>query len=191
MNNRAGLRRGALALCLVVATFGVTACGGATGSNSAQKTEESTVATPTTPAFHPDNVAPITAPAVPEPVDDPGLHVTWQLQATSIGLSGGSIITVLVRNNNEMPLPIDAIAAPTLRLSDGTVVDRIDAATAGIAGQDTLDYPLGAHASTNLRFAFSVSPGNLANAVFEIGNVHFEGNLNVQASTRATAGATQ
>lgn len=127
--------------------------------------------------FVPNVVDTTIVPATAVSVDDRGLNVTWALQSSSYASNGGTIITVKMTNNNDVILPADVLAPPLLFLNDGTEVPLLDAASAGIAGQDGLDLPLGAHATTNLRYAFDTAPGNLWNAAFEIGNVRFEGNL--------------
>lgn len=141
-------------------------------------TESLQVTTSTTPSFEAKEVPVKTAEPISKPVEDEGLGVTWELQGTVSGYQGGSVLTLLLTNNNDVPLPPEAIGDPVLTLSDGTVVDRLDAAAAGVEDQDGLDLPLGAGASTNLRYPFNVAPGNLWNAKLEIGNVRFEGNLN-------------
>lgn len=141
-------------------------------------TQSLQVTTSAAPAFEEKDVPVKKAEVLTEPVKDEGLNVTWELQGTVGGNAGGSVLTLLVTNNNEAPLPPEAIGDPVLKLSDGTVVERLDAEAAGVAGQDGLDLPLGAGASTNLRYPFNVAPGNLWNASLEIGNVLFEGNLN-------------
>ncbi|MGV0341299.1 hypothetical protein [Corynebacterium mastitidis] len=135
------------------------------------------VTTSETPAFQPEDVETIVAENRWEPVVDTGLNVRWHLQATASGNAGGSILTVEVTNLNDVAIPQDAIGDPILTINGGTIVDRLDAEASGVAGQDGLDRPLGAHATTNLRYAFDVAPGNLYDAEFEIGNVKFEGSL--------------
>nr|WP_227658955.1 MULTISPECIES: hypothetical protein [unclassified Corynebacterium] len=135
------------------------------------------VTTSETPAYQPRDVDTIVTNNKAEPVVDTGLNVRWHMQGTVGGDAGGSIITVEITNLNDVPIPPDAIGDPILTINGGTTVDRLDAAASGVGGQDGLDRPLGAHATTNLRYAFDVAPGNLYNAAFEIGNVKFEGRL--------------
>ncbi|MCZ9308192.1 hypothetical protein ACUY3K_06395 [Corynebacterium uberis] len=129
-------------------------------------------------AFQPKDVEPTTVEDFTEFVGDTGLNVRWKLQGTVGSNAGGAVITLAVHNLNDVPLPADAIGDPTLTLNDGTQVNRLDAEAAGVAGQDGLDRPLGVGATTNLRYAFDVAPGNLWDAQFKIGNVIFKGNLN-------------
>lgn len=131
-----------------------------------------------TPTFEPRDVPEINAEDITEPVEDTGLGLTYELQGTTSGNTGGSIITVLVTNNNDVAFPPDALDEPTLRLNDGTEIDSLDAEAAGVAGEDRLDLPLGVGASTNLRFPFDVGTGGLSGATFELGNVRFTGQLN-------------
>lgn len=136
------------------------------------------VTTSEAPAFEPKDVDPITVEDFTDFAGDTGLNVRWKLQGTTSSNIGGSILTVEVHNLNDVALPADAIGDPTLTLSDGTTVNRLDGEAAGVGGQDGLDRPLGVAASTNLRYAFDVAPGNLYDAEFKIGNVIFKGNLN-------------
>lgn len=105
-----------------------------------------------------------------EPQEDPGLHLRYELQGAGYNNAGGSIIYVLVRNDNDIALPVEALPTPTLRVGDQeiTPVDQ---------GTIKLDLPLGAHASTNLAFAYDTYFNNLYNATFQIGNVVYSGNL--------------
>lgn len=49
-----------------------------------------------------------------EPVKDKGLGVSWELQGVySDNNSGGSVVTILLKNENDVPLPVDAFEDPT------------------------------------------------------------------------------
>lgn len=174
MNKNQTIALGGLALCC---TLTLTACSQGSEGQVGDPEGSIEVTTSETPAYQPQDVDTIVAENKWEPVVDTGLNVRWHMQGTVSGNAGGSIITVEVTNLNDVPVPQDAIGDPILTINGGTTVDRLDAEASGVAGQDGLDRPLGAHATTNLRYAFDVAPGNLYNAEFEIGNVKFEGSL--------------
>ena len=167
------LRRAAAAAVVVLVGTGLAACG---EEDTAQK-EGLEVTTSQTPDFVPEEAAQKRVDATEDNVEDPGLHLRYTLQGTVSGQAGGSIITVEVENLNDVPVPPDALAKPALELSDGSTADLMDAEAAGVAGQDGLGRPLGAGATTNLRYPFNVSPGSLSSATFTLGNVVFEGQL--------------
>ncbi|KQB86889.1 hypothetical protein [Corynebacterium lowii] len=171
--NRRTALAGTVACCALV----LTACSQGGEGTVGDPEGSIEVTTSETPAYQPQDVDTIVAENTGEPVVDTGLNVRWHLQGTVSGNAGGSIITVEVTNLNDVAIPQDTIGDPTLTINGGTIVDRLDAEASGVLGQDGLDRPLGAHATTNLRYAFDVSPGNLYNAAFEIGNVRFEGSL--------------
>lgn len=112
-----------------------------------------------------------------ELVDDPGMDVAYKWQGTSYSPSGGCVVTIVVVNKSDMPMPVDALGEPVLTYNNGIDAQRLRGEQSGLQN-DGLDLPLGAGASTNLHFAFDVSPGNLGDAQFRIGNVRFSGNLN-------------
>lgn len=119
------------------------------------------------------------------PVEDEGYGVTWWNQGVYQDNITGSVLTIKVRNNNDLPLPADAISDPVLEVADGnggwTGIDLLpydpDVNTNLMA--PGLDRPLGAGATTNLQYRFDVAPGNLWNARLSIGNVVWEGNMNL------------
>lgn len=119
------------------------------------------------------------------PVEDAGLGVTWWNQGAYQDNITGSVITIKVRNDNEVPLPPDAITDPVLELADGnggwTEVEQLpyDPEVNTNLMAPGLDRPLGAGASTNLQYRFDVAPGNLWNARLSIGNVVWEGDMNL------------
>lgn len=119
-----------------------------------------------------------------EPVKDEGLNVQFELQGLYTD-SGGTVVTVKIHNLNEVPMPADALSEPTLERADGNggwaKVDPIayDPEVNVDLPAPGLDHPLGAGASTNLQYLYNVSPGNLWNARFSIGNVSYVGDLNL------------
>lgn len=117
-----------------------------------------------------------------EPVLDEGLNVEYHFQGTAWGTYGGTVVTVAVTNLNDEALPPEALGEPELRYDDGTGSTTADLLETTVPEgapplQVPLDLPLGAGATTNLRFTYDVSRGNLYDAEFEIGNVIYEGNL--------------
>lgn len=164
-------RAGATLVLAVAAAVTLAGCGGEDGD-----TEDLSV-TNQTPTFIPDEAQEKQADADDDDVEDPGLHLAYTLQGTVSGLSGGSIITVKVHNLNDVAVPPDALDQPKLTLGDGTSADSLDAESAGVEGMDGLDHPLGAGATTNLRYPFDVTPDNLSDSKFRIGNVVFTGQL--------------
>ncbi|MDO5668740.1 MAG: hypothetical protein Q4G50_01925 [Corynebacterium sp.] len=165
------------ALVILSSALLLTAC----GTDETESPEEGLVVTTSqTPEAQPEAVDPVQAESLRGSTEDPGLGVEWIYQGVRSAPTGGSVVTVLVTNLNDEPLPPSAIPQPTLRYNSGggTMVDADP-----VANEDTdlplgLDLPLGPGASTNLRYAFSVSPGNMWDAELQVGNVIWEGNLN-------------
>ena len=166
------------ALALLACSVLLTACSGETGGNGGD--ESINVTTSETPVAAASQVDPVEAESLRGKTTDPGLNVDMRYQGVRSGTTGGSIITVLVTNLNDEPLPVDALPQPTLTYNSGggTMVDAEP-----MTGDNTdmtlgLDLPLGSGASTNVRYAFNVSPGNLWDAKLQVGNIIWEGNLN-------------
>lgn len=119
------------------------------------------------------------------PVDDEGYGVNWWNQGVYQDNITGSVLTIKVRNNNDLPLPADAISDPVLEVADGnggwTGIDLLpyDPEVNTNLMAPGLDRPLGAGATTNLQYRFDVAPGNLWNARLTIGNVVWEGDMNL------------
>lgn len=138
-------------------------CSGGSGEDGTTAVAPSTSVAPT---FEAKEVEPVKVSNIAEPQVDPGLNIEVTLQAANSNpKASGSIIYVLVKNLNEMPLPTDAI---TVSLSGASPVTD---------GTVALDLPLGPEASTNLQFAFDASYSDLYNGTFTIGNLVYEGNL--------------
>lgn len=118
------------------------------------------------------------------PVKDEGLKVEWTLQGVYADDNQGTVVTILVKNLNDVPLPVDAFGNPTLKIGSGsnqTDVKQLpyDAEINTNIVAPGLDQPLGAGASTNLQYRFDTSPSNLWNSRLKIGNVTWVGNLNL------------
>lgn len=130
------------------------------------------------------SVAPITAPQIFGPVEDTGLGVTFHFQGTQPGAWGGTQVTIAIRNNNDKPLSPEAISTPTLTYNTGSGNDKASLLETTIPDsaeplQVELDAPLGAGATTNLKYTFDIARTNLYDASFTIGNVTWSGDLGV------------
>lgn len=180
----ARMSRAAVGLTLAGLGLGLTACTGVQPADQIEANESVTVTTSESPSFEPSDVAPVEAEQTFGPVEDPGLGVTWHFQGTDYGQWGGTVIHVAVTNDNDVPLPPDAIPAPRLEYNTGggnmTTADPLDTEIP----EDTppplqvpLDIPLGVGATTNLHFTFDVSRANLWDAEFQVGNAVWSGNL--------------
>ncbi|MCK7675091.1 hypothetical protein [Corynebacterium pygosceleis] len=168
-----------------LAVMALVACSGDDATAPAPVPEqETTSAAPVveekTP-FVPQQVDPVLVDQnLNTPAHDPGLNVDWQIMSVNYGNYGGTVIHVLVTNRNDVALPVDAFAPPTLAISDYagnlTEIQRMsEEQYPGLVS--ALDLPLGPGASTNLAYAFQTSYGALYNAEFRIGNVIFKGSL--------------
>lgn len=164
------------ALALLASSLLLTACSGDVDSGN----ESISVSTSETPVAAASEVAPVEAETLRGKTTDPGLNVDMRYQGVRSGNTGGSILTVLVTNLNDEPLAVDAIPQPTLTYNSGGGT-MVEAEPLSVDNTDMtlgLDLPLGSGASTNVRYAFNVSPGNLWDAKLQVGNVIWEGNLN-------------
>nr|WP_304503794.1 hypothetical protein [Corynebacterium lemuris] len=155
----------------------LTACGGNGDGTGSQESIE--VTTSQTPVAQAVEVEPRIAQTLRGTTTDPGLNVEWTYQGTRSGQYSGSVVTFLVRNLNDEPLPPSSIPAPKLQYNSGggTMTDATPLSNSDTELNLGLDLPLGAGASTNIQYAFEVSPGNLWDAELQVGNVIFEGNL--------------
>lgn len=101
-------RRFGAAGCLA-ATLSLVALAGCSSEDArttpGTPTQSLEVTTSAAPAFEEKDVPVKKAEVLTEPVKDEGLNVTWELQGTVGGNAGGSVLTLLVTNNNEAPLP--------------------------------------------------------------------------------------
>lgn len=146
--------------------------------------EDLVVSTSEVPSYQPEETEEqLITGDITEPVKDEGYGVTWWNQGAYQDNISGSVVTIKVRNDTDLPLPADAISDPVLEVADGnggwSEIDLLpydpDVNTNVVA--PGLDRPLGAGASTNLQYRFDVAPGNLWNARLKIGNVVWEGSL--------------
>ena len=97
-----------------IAATCLVACG-----DDSQGTSDTLVVTaqPTNPdspdpaPFVAQQVEPIVAPTLYEPIHDPGLNVDWTLRGVSSAPIGGIVVHVDVKNLNESALPTDVVKA--------------------------------------------------------------------------------
>lgn len=170
-------RVGISAAAILTTALLLAACGGdGDGTGSQERIEVTTSQTPVAPAVE---VEPEVAQTLRGTTTDPGLNVDWTYQGTRSGQYSGSVVTFLVHNLNDEPLPPESIPEPKLKYNSGggTMTDATAISSADTELNLGLDLPLGAGASTNIQYAFDVSPGNLWDAELQVGNVIFEGNL--------------
>ena len=177
------IRSAARIIAATLATVTLVACSGEKTDAPAPESEATSsapVVEEATP-FSPKQVEPVLVDQdLTEPAHDPGLNVDWQIMSVNYGNYGGSVIHVLITNRNDVALPADAFARPTLAISDYsgnlTEIQRMtEDQYPGLVS--ALDLPLGPGASTNLAYAFQTSYGSLYNAEFRIGNIIFKGSL--------------
>lgn len=169
-------RLGLSAAAILATALLLTACGDGDAANTEESIE---VTTSETPVAEARQVEPKVAENLYRVTTDPGLNVEWTYQGVRPGQTSGSVVTFLVRNLNEEPLAPADIPQPTLRYNSGggTMTEATPISNEDAALTLGLDLPLGSGASTNLRYAFNVSTGNLWDAELQMGNVIFEGNL--------------
>lgn len=174
-----------LAALTLACTLPLAACG--TGENGVGASGTQTPLEVTTPTGMPkeqfrveDTDKLVSEELTGEPVEDPAMDLTYKWQGSTNAPNGGSVIVVALRNDSDVPLPVDALKQPTLRYA-GSGRDKKDATPqdAEASGVDIvgLDLPLRPGATINAKYAFDVAPGNLYNAEFTIGNVTFSGDL--------------
>ncbi|WIM67110.1 hypothetical protein QP027_08230 [Corynebacterium breve] len=179
----------ALALACVTAAS-LVACGDSKSTGESGADGESVI-TPTTGVATPSEAADaefqinqvqplVTDELGGERVDDPGMKLSYTWQGTDYAPMGGSVVTVAVTNNDEVPMPVEALGTPVLKFTRNSSQEEAASKSAEAAGipQTGLDMQLGPGATTNVHYAFDVTTGNLWKAEFTIGNVTFSGNLN-------------
>lgn len=179
--------RPALAIILSTSALLLAACGSDDGASTQLTPTESLEVTPTTNNPAPDTreVEPkeVTRPEFREGVVDEGLNVEYHFQGTRAGNYGGTVISVEIKNLNDVPLPPEALGPTSLEYNTGggemqeAPLLEAEVPEGAMPLQVTLDLPLGVGASTNLHYTYEVSRGNLWDAEFRIGNVIFTGDL--------------
>ena len=151
------------AICIVTVPFALAACSsGATNSSSGLST---TLTPSTAKEFVAKEANPVTTQDASKEIEDPGLNVRWRLRSVSSGSNGGVVILLNLKNLNDVPLPPSALGQPTLKTKsdDGYV--------------NGLDLPLGAGATTSVRYKFNTTVSSTSDAELTIANVTWKGNL--------------
>lgn len=168
---------------LLSGALALTACG---GDDTGETADTEIVSTSETPEFKEKDVDQKTIEQnIGEPVEDEGLGVEWTYQGVYPSDVSGAVVTFLVENHNDVPLPPDAIGEPKLEIANGngkyTTVDQVDADPDDdpSAMPPGLDKPLGVDAATNIQYRFDTAASTLWKARLSIGNVTWEGNLNL------------
>lgn len=170
-------------LLAVTSVFALSACVSGNESEEAQENDIE-ITTPTgapAPEFKVEETEPqVTDKINGERVKDPAMDLSYKWQGSSFEPNGGTVVVVAITNESEVPMPADTLT-PQLRYNTGNnSMQTADPKSAENADVDVIgvDLPLGPGATTNAKYAFDVSTGNLWDAEFTIGNVTFKGNLN-------------
>ncbi|MFC5939350.1 hypothetical protein ACFPVT_08120 [Corynebacterium choanae] len=187
--SKSSLRRKGMTLCCV----GAFVLSGCSKLDAVMNSDQDTLATSiaaelpeegTTPAANPTfttrppKPTTVTASLVAQPkAEDASLNATWRFK----GITPDGKVHVSLTNNNDAPLPPEALPQPTLVIRDGsgnpTRIDLLpNNPQTGV--QNGLDLPLGPHATANFTYQFDVNPNLAWDATFSIGEVHWQGNLN-------------
>lgn len=169
---------------LATAAFTLAACGDTNGGSTADPASTIEVEETEEPDYKSKSVDPVKPENINAQVEDPGYGVSFTYQGAVSGSQGGTVITIAVRNDNDVTLPPDAFDEPTLETGSGdgnySKVDLLQSEPSD-GNQNSalggLDLPLGVGATTNLQYVFDTTPGSLWNARLSIGNVVYEGNL--------------
>ena len=167
----------------------IAVCGGlAACSAVSEPVDDGTDATSSvaaaTPTFEPKDVSPITAKTTTETVTDEGLNAEFTLASVKVGPVSGIVVTVRVKNLNDVPLPPSAIATTYRYRGTGqgyTEAQRVETTSVNNSPIG-LDVPLGPQAEVLLEYPFQVTLATANDAQFTIGNVTFEGNLTLANS---------
>lgn len=161
--------------------LGLAACGDPNGGSSADPASTIEVEETEEPEYKSKDVDSIRPDNVNAQVEDPGYGVSFTYQGAVSASNGGTVVTIAVRNDNDVTLPPDAFDEPTLETGNGggnySKVDLLQSNPEDGEALGGLDLPLGVGATTNLQYVFDTTPGALWDARLTIGNVVYEGNL--------------
>lgn len=165
-----------LALAIATAATVLTGCGHREVTDNGGALSVTPSATPT---YQPKDHPKINAQNLYGPVEDSGMGLTYHFQGTNAGSYGGTEVVIAVTNNNDALLPKDALKNPELKYKNGKSASLLETKIPDSAAplQMPLDMPLGSHATTNLKFTYDVSRGNLSDATLTLGNVTWTGNM--------------
>ena len=144
------------AICIVTVPFALAACSsGATNSSSGLSTTQD----------------------ASKEIEDPGLNVRWRLRSVSSDSSGGVVILLNLKNLNDAPLPPSALGQPTLKTKSGNAELMNTNSNSDDSYVNGLDLPLGAGATTSVRYKFNTTVSSTSDAELTIANVTWKGNL--------------
>lgn len=161
------------AICIVTVPFALAACSsGATNSSSGLST---TLTPSTAKEFVAKEANPVTTQDASKEIEDPGLNVRWRLRSVSSGSNGGVVILLNLKNLNDVPLPPSALGQPTLKTKSGNA--ELMNTNSDDSYVNGLDLPLGAGATTSVRYKFNTTVSSTSDAELTIANVTWKGNL--------------
>lgn len=118
-------------------------------------------------------------------IKDEGLGLEFTFQGVYSDDIQGTVVTVEAKNVNDVPFPSDALGDAKLEITDGmggwTTIDQLpyDPEVNTTVNAPGLDMPLGSQATTNLQYRFDTYVDNVWSARFSLGNIVWEGNLNL------------
>ncbi|MFL6091542.1 hypothetical protein [Corynebacterium durum] len=163
------------AICIVTVPFALAACSsGATNSSSGLST---TLTPSTAKEFVAKEANPVTTQDASKEIEDPGLNVRWRLRSVSSGSNGGVVILLNLKNLNDVPLPPSALGQPTLKTKSGNAELMNTNSNSDDGYVNGLDLPLGAGATTSVRYTFNTTVSSTSDAELTIANVTWKGNL--------------
>lgn len=163
------------AICIVTVPFALAACSsGATNSSSGLST---TLTPSTAKEFVAKEANPVTTQDASKEIEDPGLNVRWRLRSVSSDSNGGVVILLNLKNLNDAPLPPSALGQPTLKTKSGNAALMNTNSNSDDSYVNGLDLPLGAGATTSVRYKFNTTVSSTSDAELTIANVTWKGNL--------------
>ena len=96
---------------------------------------------------------------------------------TQDGSNGGVVILLNLKNLNDAPLPPSALGQPTLKTKSGNAELMNTNSNSDDSYVNGLDLPLGAGATTSVRYKFNTTVSSTSDAELTIANVTWKGNL--------------
>ena len=91
--------------------------------------------------------------------------------------AGGVVILLNLKNLNDVPLPPSALGQPTLKTKSGNAELMNTNSNSDDSYVNGLDLPLGAGATTSVRYKFNTTVSSTSDAELTIANVTWKGNL--------------
>lgn len=164
----------ALSSALLIPLLFVASCG--SGETSEGESTLTTSLTPSeTPTFSAKQVGAVTTQDPDKEITDPGLNVQWKIRSVNSGPNGGAVVVLNLKNLNDVPLPPSALGQPTLKTSSGNV--ELMNPTDEDDPPNGLDLPLGALATTTVRYTFNTTVASTSKAELQIANVIWQNGL--------------